>query len=369
MTQRGTEAFADILDGLYASAIEGRPWAMDAIRGWVGTDCANVCLINADNVVYGGACSALTASDRVTYLEQWAADDAPARAMLEHPRRVCTDTQALPRRSLEATDAFQGFYEPLGIAHQGLAKASLPGGRLVGISVQNGWRAGPIPPAALERAARLTAHLRRAVHLANTLALARGRVAASDQLLAQWRVGLLRCRPDGRVLDMQGAVEALLRASGPALRLEAGRLRLGERGANRRLAELLSDPHRRAGSRGDSLTLASVQGGQALELTILADGADADAEARLVMIRDASGPDRVDLDHLRQRLALTRVEAEVLGHLMMGRDVAAIAEMRGCTLATIRSYLKTLRRKLACSSQAQLVALGWRSIGFCPSAR
>lgn len=87
------------------------------------------------------------------------------------------------------------------------------------------------------------------------------------------------------------------------------------------------------------------------------------------MLRDSRRSAQIDLHYLRRRLHLTRVEAEVLGHLMLGRDVGVIAERRGCTLATIRSYLKTLRRKLGCGSQAQLVGIGWQSIGFTPSTR
>lgn len=361
MARQDGEALIGIVEGLYASAVQGQPWDVEAIRSWVGTECANICLISAEHVIYGGACSGLTQSDQQRYLRHWADDDALAATLLSCRRPLCTDAEAMTRPALEATSVFQGFYEPLGIAHQGLAQAPLADGSAVGISIQNGWPAGPVAVDALSRAGIVTRHLRRAVELGATVRLAERRLEASERLLAYWRVGLLHCQPDRRVVATQGGAEALLRRPEFGLRLQRGRLRIAEAAADRRFGELLQSPGQTCSR---SLALRSSDGATALELTVI-EGA---AGEHLVVLRDATQANRLDLDHLRQRLGLTRTESEVLGHLMMGRDVQGIAEIRGCTLATIRSYLKTLRRKLDCSSQAQLVALGWRRIGFCPGA-
>ena len=87
---------------------------------------------------------------------------------------------------------------------------------------------------------------------------------------------------------------------------------------------------------------------------------------RLILLRDAQRPAVVDRHYLRRRFHLTPTEADVLARLLLGETWTAIADARGSTLETIRSYLKELRKKLNCTNQAQLVSTGWRGIGFTP---
>jgi len=369
MGQSKADALPEIIDRFYASAIDGEPWDAEGIRSYLGTDLANILLIDHDGVVFEAVSSGLGEGDRQHYLRNWGHRDELTGAMLDYPAPACVDTDLMPRARMEASPIFEGFYEPRDIIHQGAAKASAGNGLRVAISAQNGWHQGPLDRDTVRHTERLTRHLRRAVAVRQTLAAAEARLAATEELLAQWRVGLLLCDEQGFVRELQGGAEALLRRFQASLRLPRGRLRLVDRGADRRLQALLRDPSAGAAYAGPSLAVAGA--GAVLEITVLpkpCGGLQGESpDERIVMLRDARGPATVDLHYLRRRLGLTRAESEVLGHLMLGRDVDGVAEARGCTVETIRSYLKSLRAKLACHTQAQLVALGWRAIAFCPT--
>jgi DNA-binding NarL/FixJ family response regulator len=58
---------------------------------------------------------------------------------------------------------------------------------------------------------------------------------------------------------------------------------------------------------------------------------------------------------------LTRREEEVLGLMVQGLKDRQIATRLGLTYETTRTYVKTVRRKLGCSSRAQAAARYWAS--------
>jgi two-component system, NarL family, nitrate/nitrite response regulator NarL len=70
----------------------------------------------------------------------------------------------------------------------------------------------------------------------------------------------------------------------------------------------------------------------------------------------------------RQRLApfeeLSRREAEILGDLMAGQTVAAIAERSYVSVGTVRTHVRAILRKLDAHSQVQAIGMardaGWR---------
>ncbi len=136
--------------------------------------------------------------------------------------------------------------------------------------------------------------------------------------------------------------------------------------------KLLADPSHGQSYAGPTLSLTAGPANEALECTVVAqndrDSAERLPGERMVVLREGGDTDAVDPHYLRRCLGLTRSEADVLGRLMLGANVETIAEARGSTLGTIRFYLKEHRRKLACRNQGQLVAVGWKAIGFAPSS-
>ncbi|WGX96051.1 LuxR C-terminal-related transcriptional regulator [Nocardioides sp. L-11A] len=72
---------------------------------------------------------------------------------------------------------------------------------------------------------------------------------------------------------------------------------------------------------------------------------------------------------IRRMELLTHREYEILGSLYDGRSVRRIAEASGVAEATVRSQVKSLRRKLDVDSQLGAVALYRRSLEVFPRAR
>jgi len=72
---------------------------------------------------------------------------------------------------------------------------------------------------------------------------------------------------------------------------------------------------------------------------------------------------------VRRMELLTHREYEVLGSLYDGRTVRRIAEASGVAEATVRSQVKSLRRKLAVDSQLAAVAMYRRALEVFPRAR
>ena len=83
---------------------------------------------------------------------------------------------------------------------------------------------------------------------------------------------------------------------------------------------------------------------------------------------------RFETQGVRERLELlTNRESEVLGHLMKGRAVRAIAELSVVSEATVRTQVKSILAKLEVSSQLAAVGLaheiGWDSPARVPGGR
>ncbi|TNM36356.1 response regulator transcription factor [Nocardioides albidus] len=74
-------------------------------------------------------------------------------------------------------------------------------------------------------------------------------------------------------------------------------------------------------------------------------------------------------DLVRRMERLTHREYEVLGSLYDGTSVRRIAEASGVAEATVRSQVKSLRRKLGVDSQLAAVAMYRRSLEVFPQAR
>ena len=370
MNTREFEALNEVIESLYCSAAEGKPWNVARMRDFLGTDFCHVLYMSDGGIILNGFSAGMSDGDRRHYLDAWAEHDAIGPILFAHTTGAATPNEALMSRGeLEQTTVFEGFYEPTGVIH--FAVGYLPAGDGINcaISVQNDRRGGPIRPITLKYIDLLTPHLQRAMRFSRQLEALHDQREAMDRLLVQWGLALIRCDACGRIRSWHGDAEAVLEKFRALLRCPGGRLEVKDADAAKRLQALLTDPLHGPSCVGPTMYLHHPATGAGLELTILPTSEDMDGSAgddRMVLIRDANRTATVDRHYLRRRFHLTPAEADVMGHLLLGKSLLAIAETRGSTLETIRSYIKGLRKKLRCSSQAQLVSTGWRGIGFLP---
>lgn len=225
--------------------------------------------------------------------------------------------------------------------------------------------ARPALPALSRQALRLCAQLGTPIQAGWEVRRLRTRLTDIQAMLTQWHMVLIHCDPRGQLVDALGPLDHLLLAYHPVVRVDRNRLQLTDRGAQLRLSRLLSGVAEEPPCRtGHSLSILA-PGLPPLEFIILTTAA---TRSRLLIIRQQHGAPLIDRNYLRHRLGLTRVQADVLCRLMHGQDIATIAQARGSSQETIRGYLRALRQRLHCHTQAQLVGAGWTAIAHVPTA-
>lgn len=180
----------------------------------------------------------------------------------------------------------------------------------------------------------------------------------------------LVCATDARLLWASTGVEQHFRAGTLGIQASTGVLHLDDPEAEAALHAALRGAH--AGDRRPSEFRIPGPGPEeairciVIPLQAPGEPVHPDARTAAVLLQRSRTPVGVDPQRLVGGLGLSRAEAEVVAGLMQGEDLPAIATRRGVTLQTIRSALKSARRKLGCHSQSELVTRGWLSIAVIP---
>jgi DNA-binding CsgD family transcriptional regulator len=382
-------AFSECLQNVYAAASDPTklPLVVSSMQRFVGTDHANVLYVSPRDIVVGGACSSLDESQRQEYLVDWSRHDHMTQRMLKYPSLTfCVSEQAtfspdavcaqvlVRMHEMQQMPVFEGFYEPNGILHQGGVHFPIREGWFAGTTIQNSPKRGPFSGQQLRRFALLIPHLQAAFRIGERIGALEAGAAAAAEVLKRCRGAALVCDRSGFIIHGNAHAQQLLGQRTDILRVRGSRLEAASIQDRDKLAGLIAGD--RYGSEDQPIpcvVLRNAQGRPAIECTAMDQPGDprsigsGDASLRLVILRSLSEPVSVDARHLRLRLGLTPTKADVLARLMAGACLTEIAEARGSTLETIRSYVKSLQKDLGCHSQAQLVTEGWQSIAVVPA--
>lgn len=188
------------------------------------------------------------------------------------------------------------------------------------------------------------------------------RLTVKALVLDRCRIAALICDSMGQVIEINAGAERLLKDHSGLLHLRGARIEAVDARSDRALQHWIRDPQgQETPLASPVLCLASPRVESRLECSVLAYTSDGrppfpNRDLRLLLLRQYGETVQVDPRCLKARLGLTTTQAEVLARLAMGATLAEIAVDRGITRETIRSYVKTLTRKLNCHNQAQLVA-------------
>lgn len=362
----------ECVDALYTAAGSGVSWdaAAERIRCFVGVDFVNLSHVNPERGIASSYPAGRDRRDVATYLRDWShRDPLPVAQMGQRPGTLTRAEELLSWQGYRRLDVFEGFYEPVGMVYQAASHVPFGHGWFAMLGIANGWGSGPLSGPQLGRLGAVVPHMRKAMALANRLECLATRASAAEELLTRCRSAIVLCAACGRVTDLSPPAAALLKAFRAVLRIRGGWLEAVDAAPRRRLTALLADPGYCAGYAGPRLALKDPDTGDTLECTVLVLDADlaeqgtplGEAE-RLVLLRHCGAPPEVDSYYLRHRFGLTPTEAAVLAALMEGHDLERIATDRGSTLQTVRTYVKSLRRKLDCRRQAEVVAKAWRAV-------
>lgn len=222
--------------------------------------------------------------------------------------------------------------------------------------------------AQIERMMRIAPHVRDALAFGLDLQRSRAIRRSVGALLSRCQGALFVCDRDGWIIGATPAAEAVFDQFREHVQSLDGRLTFACCDVNQRLQRMLRDP-RNTDSRAIPVCTPPGDGAASLscivmplELPLITSSGNHALRAVVLFQPDQVGS--IDRQYLQSRFEITRTEADILALLMEGLLIEAVAARRHSTVNTIRSYMKSLRQKMDCHTQAQLVAKGWRNMLF-----
>lgn len=353
------------INKFYEAASGACTWedSIELLRSCVGSDIASITYLHSQRLIIGGHAVGLSDCERERYLRDCALNDPmPAWELTQHELQVKRVERELPVQSLFMDRPVVGqWYEQVGIHYNIAGHVLMGNGRCAMLSMQRSGAAGEFSDAAVKHTEELLPHLHNALELASRIRTLETQTRTLGRLVAGAFGSVIVCDDSGRVLDANGEAEQRLRDLRGVLRLNGGVLEAVDSGINSRLQTLLQGNADQKERFAPILTIPTELGFQLECIVLTGDPEDTGNPLRIVILRAPGDPPEIDTRFLRYRLEITRSEAEVLALLMQGRSLEAIADHRGSTIETVRSYVKKLLTKLHCHSRSELVAKGWQA--------
>lgn len=360
--------YVKCVEALYEGASGRTGWssAVELIRRYIGLDFFNAIYLNPHRMVTGGYFAGPTASEVNAYLNHWTHRDPLPRLDLNKPDLVVDRGETLVggMRELMELEVTQCFYHPAGMYYHSGGHVRLGNGWWALLAGENARSSGRIGDEQLARMQRIITHVGNAMSIALRLETLEARARSAEELLRRCRGAVLLCGTDGTVADASPDAHAWLQAFSGLLRIRRGRIEAVDLEANLRLQRLIMSPNY-GNHYAAPVVVLHGNAGETVECTVLDVEAMVGARAaRIVILRTPQDSACIDEHYLRHRFRLTPVESQVLARLMCGDRLETIAEQRGSTLETIRSYVKRLLRKMHCHTQGQLIAGAWQGVAM-----
>jgi len=193
-------------------------------------------------------------------------------------------------------------------------------------------------------------HVARVLVVRGKLAAAARQTRAAQSALDATGLAMIVVDAAGRVRSFNTAGEAALHEGEPPARLQGGVVV-----ANAELARAIAYATHRA---APGATAVMVPRSDDRPVFVNVTPCTDPSGRRAAMILFRHGADHAARrDGLRQLFALTRAEADVALLLARGEPASRIAVLRGTSLQTVRTQVRTVMGKMACTRQAELAAL------------
>lgn len=358
------------LSDIYGAASNARRWesTVERLTRFLQTDKVNLFYVNPVRQVAKWAGTDLNASIQEHYLSEWAEKDVLIQRLVQFSAREPISTEMVTQSvsEKEALPVFEGFYEPQNYVFMAACHWPIGSGWFGVMAIQHGWQEGEIRAEQSARAALLAPYLQQAFRLSERIGRLEVTVASQDAFLERCRVAAILCDSSGHVVGANARAQQVLADYPELIRIRLSRLEAAAPKADVILQRLIADPRSMDNRRQAPLVcLRSFRTHETVECTVLEYdhpevGPTFRADSlRLVLLRWYGDKPDMNSHYLKQRLELTEVEADVLARLASGASLQQIADARGSTHETIRSYIKNLCRKLDCHSQSQLVTKAW----------
>ena len=351
------KAYSDLLEGLYAATLDEAQWQTFLSDLCEATRSLIAFLVRNDNGM-GSRMLASGGSTAPEGVEDYDDSNPVREAFMRKPRTGVVEVEDfLPHSQLVASD-----YYPLmaasGVSYGTCIVPTLSMRRYELISLWRGSDRPRLEPDLMELLTMLLPHIQNALKIQQALGVFQDRAQTAESMLDASPTASFLLSASGRVLHMNKAAQ----------QLAIDRDRLLERGGRilpsrlERKAEWIDLIGAAAGNRdhsGGAMMLERGPGKRPLQVLVSPFHSDKRKQSGRVLVlatepdRPVHFPDTV----LRQLYGVTAAETEVANGLLTGFAPEGIADIRGVSVGTVRSQIKSLLSKTNTRRQADLLRL------------
>jgi DNA-binding CsgD family transcriptional regulator/PAS domain-containing protein len=348
-----------VISDIYAAAIEPCLWAsvlrsVTEATGAIGAAyiVRDVRAGRVDSAIFSGPSAQFTSD----YMTRFAAKDPFIDLLAGHNGTWVRLSEHIAAEELRQNEWYTDFVLKSGVRDIVAAQVSDTGSHTAVFGVHEGIGEKQLTAANLRRLDQLLAPLRRAAELQLWLRELGWKFAVLARAFDQVATGFIVVDADGLVIEMNGLAERVVRR-GDGLTFRNGALGAARVFQNARLGAAIMSATRPGSGATSSRILIGRQGGKHdYILAVSPLGADlgfySNPMALIIVVdQEARSPKPGDLSAY---FGLSFAEARLVTHLMAGKHLSAIAAETGASVATLRSQLRSVLKKINVERQSDL---------------
>ena len=357
------ELISEILDDLYAGALDEDAWgrAMVRVSDLAGASGVNLIAVNLETGrVLRDESHRLDPSVATAYREYWSAKDILVGPLLRVP--VGEPTPDYKLASLEAWEGCELFNElalPMDLPYILPTLLHKSDAKIVALSLKTSKRHGPFHEYEADLLRVVIPHIRRALEIRDRLAVAQMRSDTLVRSLDCLSFGVLILDATGRIIECNAMAEELMRADSGVHRHSDGRLFLREP-AGAVLHRWLLSGTPPSGNLDGLLKLPrkNVQQPLSILVTPLPHKTTcwiAGDPRWMLLLFDPERRLSISAELISRDLGISLREAQVAALLVAGYDPTRIAHRLGISANTARTHVKAIFSKTGIHSQTELI--------------
>ena len=356
----------ELLDGIYAAAVEPSSWpaALERFADSLGGSGVWLSRLNVADGTGSGLIARIDPAMPKVYLDHFAALNPfanardPDRYLSDYKPDVRLQDHWLPREDLLKTEFYNDFLRPQDVHSTLLVQLTVAGRETVVININRTHAAGGFGPEHVAFARKLRPHFARAFALSSRFGGINAREPEARRLLDMVTGPVFVVAADGHI-DFANAAAERLDDCSFGLRVTRGRLEASDGIVARRLDQLIGAATAPAGSPRTGGTLPLGPGGASLTVSPIGAGiSDVLAGGpRAIIVLSAPIATGQPVDNLKKRYGLTNAEARVAVAIAGGASPREVAETFGLSFHTVRNQLQRLYSKTETRRQSELVLL------------
>ncbi len=380
----GEDRYAQLLDGLYASALGNQSWleALSDVRN--AFDARSAQLFTGRSVngtldfpfsVRSFAADAPDLDSGALFSQNWGGFDLGTDPRMLHAASLSEgelycDYQFISEDEISRHPFYQDFLNQFETRYHLGVNLNKEPDQIVAMTLNWESSQGHATNRETDLLSKLVPHIQRAYRMSETLSQVSTEKDLLLRLLDQTATGVALLGRSGNVLEINGKLEQIARDK-DGINISRSRIWLNDRSMQSRFEKYVSSPLNRLGMDPAPMTDAIVRrpSGKRPYLVNVVPVRVSDltltrSAALVLSVVDPAVGATLSLDLMQQYFHMTLAEAKVAVGIGSGLSVEELAHQNGVTIQTVRSQLKSVFVKTDTHRQSELASL----LGRLPSA-